>query len=67
MAAVSDANCTVNTIGADSWFLVIAGLNGQGLAEVDASPHMTGREFRSEVCFLQTSLWLTRAARMTRL
>ena len=49
MAAVTDANCTVNSTGVDSWFLVIAGADGQRLAEVDASPHMTGREFLSEV------------------
>ena len=52
MAAVTDANCTVNTNGADLWFLVTAGANGQRLAEVDASPHMTGREFLSEVSAL---------------
>ena len=52
MAAVTDANCTVTTNGADSWFLVIAGASGQRLAEVDASPHMTGREFLSEASAL---------------
>ena len=52
MAVVTDANCTVNTNGADSWVLVIVGVNGQSLAEVDASPHMTGREFLSEVSAL---------------
>ena len=52
MAAVTDANCTVNTNGADLWVLVTAGANGQRLAEVDASPHMTGREFLSEVSAL---------------
>ena len=53
MAAVADANCTVDTNGVDSWFLVIAGGNGQRLAEIGASPHMTGREFHREVSVLR--------------